>query len=83
MQPRCSMNCKDSSRKRAASALIAMLDLDLLLFGAERIDTPRLTVPHPRMNERAFVLVPLAEIAPQLVLQAQLQSVAGQRIDRC
>jgi len=59
------------------------LDLDLLLFGDERIDTPRLTVPHPRMDERAFVLVPLAEIAPQWVSAAQLQRVAGQRVDRC
>jgi 2-amino-4-hydroxy-6-hydroxymethyldihydropteridine diphosphokinase len=40
------------------------LDLDLLLYGEERINSPTLTVPHPRMHERAFVLVPLAEIAP-------------------
>jgi 2-amino-4-hydroxy-6-hydroxymethyldihydropteridine diphosphokinase len=40
------------------------LDLDLLLYGDAVIDTPRLQVPHPRMAERAFVLVPLAEIAP-------------------
>ena len=40
------------------------LDLDLLLFGERRIEMPGLTVPHPRMHERAFVLVPLAEIAP-------------------
>jgi len=58
------------------------LDLDLLLFGDARIDSPRLTVPHPRMFERAFVLVPLAEIAPQRVSLAQLQAVAGQRIER-
>jgi len=38
------------------------LDLDLLLYGAEQIDTPTLTVPHPRMHERAFVLVPLLEL---------------------
>jgi 2-amino-4-hydroxy-6-hydroxymethyldihydropteridine diphosphokinase len=43
------------------------LDLDLLLFGDERIDTPALVVPHPRMHERAFVLTPLAEIAPDAV----------------
>lgn len=41
------------------------LDLDLLLYGEQRIDSPRLTVPHPRMVERAFVLLPLAEIAPE------------------
>lgn len=39
------------------------LDLDLILYGAERINLPHLQIPHPRMNERAFVLVPLAEIA--------------------
>lgn len=40
------------------------LDLDLLLFGDQQIATERLQVPHPRLAERAFVLVPLAEIAP-------------------
>lgn len=40
------------------------LDLDLLLYGEERIEQPGLVVPHPRMHERAFVLVPLLEIAP-------------------
>lgn len=58
------------------------LDLDLLLFGSARIASERLTVPHPRMNERAFVLVPLADIAPALVTRARLQAVAGQRIAR-
>ena len=56
------------------------LDLDLLLFGSARIDSPRLQVPHPRMHQRAFVLVPLAEIAPALVSPAQLQAVAGQAV---
>lgn len=58
------------------------LDLDLLLYGDGRIDGPRLTVPHPRLAERAFVLVPLAEIAPQLVTRAQLEAVTDQRIER-
>ena len=58
------------------------LDLDLLLFGSARIESEHLTVPHPRMHERAFVLVPLADIAPALVTPQQLQAVAGQRIER-
>jgi 2-amino-4-hydroxy-6-hydroxymethyldihydropteridine diphosphokinase len=41
-----------------------VLDLDLLLFGRRRLVVPRLTVPHPRMHERAFVLRPLLDIAP-------------------
>ena len=45
------------------------LDLDLLLYGEERINTPRLIVPHPRMHERAFVLCPLQDLAPQLRLE--------------
>lgn len=44
------------------------LDLDLLLYGDEQIATPTLTVPHPRMHLRAFVLMPLLELAPQAVL---------------
>jgi 2-amino-4-hydroxy-6-hydroxymethyldihydropteridine diphosphokinase len=42
------------------------IDLDLLLYGAERIDEPGLTVPHPRLHERRFALEPLAELAPGL-----------------
>ncbi len=57
------------------------LDLDLLLYGSASIDSVRLTVPHPRMLRRAFVLVPLAEIAPGLVSAAQLQAVANQAIE--
>jgi 2-amino-4-hydroxy-6-hydroxymethyldihydropteridine diphosphokinase len=44
------------------------LDLDLLLYGDEEIDEPGLTVPHLRLHERAFVLEPLAELAPGLVV---------------
>jgi 2-amino-4-hydroxy-6-hydroxymethyldihydropteridine diphosphokinase len=43
------------------------IDLDLLLYGSDEIDEPDLQVPHPEIWERAFVLVPLAEIAPELV----------------
>ena len=44
------------------------IDLDLLLFGAQTIDEPGLIVPHPRLAERAFVLEPLAELAPSLLV---------------
>ncbi len=43
------------------------LDLDLLLFNHVILESPELTIPHPRMNDRAFVLVPLAEIAPDWI----------------
>lgn len=58
------------------------LDLDLLLYGDAHIDSPALTVPHPRIYQRAFVLLPLAEIAPGRVSPAQLQGVSDQRIER-
>jgi 2-amino-4-hydroxy-6-hydroxymethyldihydropteridine diphosphokinase len=64
------------------------LDLDLLLYGRQCIAHPRLTVPHPRLHQRAFVLVPLAEIAPGLVLPGlgpiadHLVAVADQDIER-
>lgn len=45
-----------------------VLDLDLLLYGDEVMDEPGLSLPHPHLHERAFVLVPLAEIAPRLVV---------------
>jgi 2-amino-4-hydroxy-6-hydroxymethyldihydropteridine diphosphokinase len=51
-------------RRRPFPGAPRTLDLDLLLYGEEVIDSPSLTVPHPRMHERAFVLRPLAEIAP-------------------
>jgi len=44
-----------------------LIDMDILLYGSETIDTPELQVPHPRMHLRRFVLVPLAEIAPEAV----------------
>jgi 2-amino-4-hydroxy-6-hydroxymethyldihydropteridine diphosphokinase len=53
------------------------LDVDVLLVGEERSDDPELTVPHPRMYERSFVLVPLHELAPGLVNQEQLDAAVG------
>ena len=53
------------------------LDLDLLLFDDKIIDTPELTIPHPRMAARRFVLEPLAEIAPGAVDPVTSRTVAG------
>lgn len=58
------------------------LDLDLLSYGSATMVSPALVLPHPRMLERAFVLVPLAEIFPQQVTLAQLQAVRAQAIKR-
>jgi len=64
------------------------LDLDLLLYGDTQIRTADLVVPHPRLHQRAFVLYPLAEIAPELCVPGHGPVVrlraacAGQRIER-
>jgi 2-amino-4-hydroxy-6-hydroxymethyldihydropteridine diphosphokinase len=58
------------------------LDLDLLIYGSASMDSATLVLPHPRMLERAFVLLPLSEIAPQCVTAAQLQAVKTQTITR-
>ena len=64
------------------------LDLDVLLYADQRIDTERLSVPHPRMLERAFVLMPLLEIAPAISIPGHgaasgfARQVADQRIER-
>ncbi|MFG6457003.1 2-amino-4-hydroxy-6-hydroxymethyldihydropteridine diphosphokinase [Roseateles sp. BYS96W] len=57
------------------------LDLDLLLYADVVMDTPRLTLPHPRLGERAFVLRPLLEIAPHLGHLAVGDAWLGQRIE--
>jgi 2-amino-4-hydroxy-6-hydroxymethyldihydropteridine diphosphokinase len=54
-----------------------IVDIDLLLYGELAIDVPDLAVPHPRMSERPFVLVPLAEIAPDLVPPGWTESVGA------
>ena len=56
------------------------LDLDILLYGEACIDSPLLTVPHPRMRGRAFVLYPLADVAPEQVSADDLLAVQGQSI---
>lgn len=58
------------------------LDLDLLLFGAGAIASATLTVPHPRLFERAFALLPLAEVAPERVPADALRAVASQVLFR-
>jgi 2-amino-4-hydroxy-6-hydroxymethyldihydropteridine diphosphokinase len=64
------------------------LDLDLLLYGARRIRTSQLTVPHPRMHERAFVLKPLTDLAPAVTIPGRglarsfLRNVRDHRIAR-
>ncbi len=55
-------------RERAYHHAPRTLDLDLLFYGARRIAAPALTVPHPRLHLRAFVLAPLAELAPDWLL---------------
>lgn len=76
------------ARRRSFANAPRTLDLDLLLYGAERIDSPALVVPHPRMHERAFVLQPLLEIAPAAQIPglgaaaACLTTAAGQKIER-
>ena len=58
------------------------LDIDLLLFGDGNIQSSALQVPHPRMRERAFVLLPLSELAPGLVTTDELRKVQAQVVNR-
>jgi 2-amino-4-hydroxy-6-hydroxymethyldihydropteridine diphosphokinase len=65
------------------------VDLDLLLYGAVSLQSAPLTLPHPRMHQRAFVLRPLADLAPGLLVpqqgsvEALLAAVADQRVEPC
>ena len=58
------------------------LDLDLLMYGQATMNSPRLTLPHPRWRERAFVLYPLADLWPQRVGPEDIARVADQAIER-
>lgn len=58
---------KRSGRIRTTKDGPRTLDVDILLYGDSNIDVEGLTIPHPRMNERAFVIIPLNEIAPNIV----------------
>lgn len=57
------------------------IDIDILLFGQQDIAEPDLEIPHPRMLERAFALVPLVEIAPELIIQGTRAADALARLD--
>lgn len=78
----------DCGRRRATALEPRPLDLDLLLYGETVMQSPALTLPHPRLHQRAFVLLPLAEIAPDLSIpgsgsvSALLEKVKDQRIVR-
>lgn len=75
-------------RARSVRNAPRTLDLDLLLYGDESAALPELTLPHPRMTERAFVLAPLADIAPDLFIAGHgrvgdlLARVADQHVER-
>jgi 2-amino-4-hydroxy-6-hydroxymethyldihydropteridine diphosphokinase len=73
---------QQAGRERPYRNAPRTLDLDILLYGEYRVDRDDLQIPHPRMWQRAFVVLPLAEIAPDLVSPAQVQAVAGQGLHR-
>jgi len=77
-----------AGRRRSFPNAPRTLDLDLLLYGEERIEEPGLSVPHPRLHERRFVLEPLVEIAPQRIIPGhglaveRLSEVLDQAVSR-
>ena len=73
---------QQAGRERPYRNAPRTLDLDVLLYSGVRQQTPELELPHPRMLQRAFVLVPLAEIDAELVPPDVLQAVADQAIER-
>jgi 2-amino-4-hydroxy-6-hydroxymethyldihydropteridine diphosphokinase len=79
---------REHGRVRDVAGGPRTLDLDLLLYGDRVVDEPGLTVPHPRLHERAFVLYPLQEIAPGLAIPGRgrvddlAAGCAGQGIER-
>lgn len=62
---------RGAGRERAKRWGPRVLDLDLLVVGGVEIDQPGLRLPHPHLHERAFVLVPLAELSPELIVPGQ------------
>jgi len=79
---------KHHGRERSFANAPRTLDLDLLLYGDSALDSPRLTLPHPRMHERAFVLLPLLELDPEISVpgkgkaSALLSACGAQKIER-
>lgn len=75
-------------RQRGKRNAARTLDLDLLLYAHEVLDLPGLQLPHPRMHERAFVLIPLSELAPEAHVPGRgpvmelLEALPEQRIER-
>ncbi len=65
--------------RRGKSGEPRTIDIDILLYGDIVIDTPDLVIPHPRMAERSFVMVPLAEIAPELVHPVSWEKIKDMR----
>ena len=80
---------KELGRQRTVDKGPRTLDIDIVLFGNSVIETPRLHVPHPRMQDRRFVLEPLAELAPELrhpltrrTIREMLAATAAQKVSR-
>ena len=73
---------KTAGRERPYLNAPRTRDLDIVFYGDIALDSPRLTLPHPRWQKRAFVLVPLEEISPDKVSPALLSSVANQSVRR-
>ena len=71
-----------AGRQRPYQNAPRTLDLDMIFYGDLVLSTPELTLPHPRWQERAFVLLPLAEVWPARVTPAQLATVQHQGIER-
>ena len=62
-------------RTPAATNAPRIIDIDILFYDDQVVDTPKLVIPHPKLIERAFVLIPLAEIAPELIHPVSGQTV--------
>ena len=73
---------QEAGRVRSHQNAPRTLDLDILFYGDAKLQSSRLTVPHTRWLERAFVLLPLQEVAPHKVVQVMLHAVAHQEIEK-